>query len=398
MLEDLEKSMEGFAGSVRSVMKMAERGELQGIHGPVSRLIDVPNEYATAVEIALGGNMQNIVVDNEDDAKRAIERLKQTKAGRATFLPLTTIKPAKLTESGLEGCEGFIGIASGLVKYDKKYANIISNALGKICIVDNIDNAVNMARKYGYRFRIVTLDGQVVNAGGSLTGGSLAKNAGLLARKGEIEALRKKAADFYAKSDEFKAQSEFLGQQTNEVRTRIHENEDKRQIVGNDKVRFETDLKNLLANIDSLASEVERLDNERGTAGERTASLEEKIKTSQSRIDSLNEQLAGVEEEISGVGDVRAEVARKREEIASKLSETGMSVMSLSKDIVLGYGVAEFFVPNGFPGRQTALKIAREQFALCHERVLRLTRSHTLSELADTLTKSCVWYLGWNEH
>ncbi len=195
ILEDLERSMEGFAGSVRSVMKMAESGALKGIHGPVSRLIDVPNEYATAVEIALGGNMQNIVVDNEDDAKRAIEQLKQNRAGRATFLPLTTIKPSKFNESGLEGCEGYVGIASGLVKYDPKYSNIISNVLGKICIVDNIDNAVNMARRYGYRFRIVTLDGQVINAGGSLTGGSLAKNTGLLARKGEIEALRKKAAN-----------------------------------------------------------------------------------------------------------------------------------------------------------------------------------------------------------
>ncbi len=333
ILEDLEKSMEGFAGSVRSVMKMSENGTLKGIHGPVSRLIDVPHEYAAAIEIALGGNMQNIVVDNEEDAKHAIALLKQSKAGRATFLPLTTIKPSKFNESGLDGCNGYIGIASGLVRYDKKYSDIISNALGKICIVDNIDNAVNMARRYGYRFRIVTLDGQVINAGGSLTGGSLAKNAGLLARKGEIEALRGKAAECLKKSSELKEKFAWLEEQAAEVKSQIRSNDEKRQTVGNDKVRFETDLKNVSANIESLTAEVERLSEERGTADERTQSLVDKITSAQNDIDGLKNQLAEVEEEISGAGDVREEAAKKREEISAKLSETGMSVMSLSKDI-----------------------------------------------------------------
>ena len=333
ILEDLERSMEGFAGSVRSVMKMAESGALKGIHGPVSRLIDVPNEYATAVEIALGGNMQNIVVDNEDDAKRAIEQLKQNRAGRATFLPLTTIKPSKFNESGLEGCEGYVGIASGLVKYDPKYSNIISNVLGKICIVDNIDNAVNMARRYGYRFRIVTLDGQVINAGGSLTGGSLAKNTGLLARKGEIEALRKKAANCMESSRKLKEKFAELEAQAGEVKAKLRENDEKRTIVGKDKVRFETDLKNVSANLETLTSEVERLTSERGSAGERTEALAQKIQSAQKEVFELGEQLASVEQEISGVGNIRAEKARKREELSSKLSDTGMSVMALSKDI-----------------------------------------------------------------
>ncbi len=333
ILEDLEKSMEGFAGSVRSVMRMAENGTLKGIHGPVSRLIDVPHEYATAIEIALGGNMQNIVVDNEDDAKRAIAQLKQSKAGRATFLPLTTIKPSKFTESGLEGCEGYVGIASGLVKYDKKYANIISNALGKICIVDNIDNAVNMARRYGYRFRIVTLDGQVINAGGSLTGGSLAKNTGLLARKGEIEALRKKAADCMESSRKLKEKFAELEHQAGEVKAQMRANDEKRTIFGNDKVRFETDLKNVSANLETLTSEVERLSGERGSAGERTEALAQKIALAQKEVFDLGEQLAAVEQEISGVGNIRAETARKREELSTKLSDTGMTVMSLTKDI-----------------------------------------------------------------
>lgn len=333
ILEDLEKSMEGFAGSVRSVMKMAENGTLKGIHGPVSRLIDVPSEYATAIEIALGGNMQNIVVDNEDDAKRAIAQLKQSKAGRATFLPLTTIKPARFSENGLSDCEGYIGIAAELVKYDSKYANIISNALGKICVVRDIDCAVAIARKYSYRFRIVTLDGQVVNAGGSMTGGSLAKNAGLLARKGEIEALRKKSADCMKKCESLREKFAELEQEAAKVKADIQENNEKRQVVSNDKIRFESDLKNCIANIETLTEEAARLINERGSAGERTDSLNESIAAAEEKINVLNKQLADTESEITGSNDIRAEASRKREELSASLSDTSMAVMSLSKDI-----------------------------------------------------------------
>ena len=333
ILEDLEKSMEGFAGSVRTVMKMAENGTLKGIHGPVSRLIDVPQEYATAIEIALGGNMQNIVVDNEDDAKRAIAQLKQSKAGRATFLPLTTIKPSRFNESGLERCAGYIGIAADLLTYDKKYANIVSNTLGKIAIVDNLDNAVVMARQYGNRFRIVTLDGQVINAGGSMTGGSLAKNAGLLARKGEIEKLRQKAADCMKECEALQETFGKLEQEASAVKATIRENDEKWQIVSNDKIRFETDLKNQTANIANLTAEAERLISERGSAGQRTRSLNESIESAQEKIDALNAQLTKLEKEITGSNDSRAETARKREEISTSLSGASMAVMSLSKDI-----------------------------------------------------------------
>lgn len=333
ILADLEKSMEGFAGSVRSVMKMAENGTLKGIHGPVSRLIDVPNEYAAAIETALGGNMQNIVVDSEEDAKHAINILKQNKSGRATFLPLTTIKPARFTENGLADCEGYIGIASELVKYDSKYSNIISNVLGKICIVRDIDCAIAIARKYSYRFRIVTLDGQVVNAGGSMTGGSLAKNAGLLARKGEIDALNKKSADCMKKSQELKEKFAELEKQAADIKTNIRELEEKRQLVSNDKIRFETDLKNYIANIDALTAQAERLSEERSTADERTRLLNESISEAEQKAASLNEALSAVEVEISGSSDIRAETARKREKISSSLSETSLSVMSISKDI-----------------------------------------------------------------
>lgn len=341
ILEDLEKSMEGFAGSVRSVMKMSENGTLKGIHGPVSRLIDVPKEYATAIEIALGGNMQNIVVDSEDDAKRAIARLKQSKAGRATFLPLTTIKPAHFNENGLTDCEGYIGIAVRLVKYDKKYADIISNVLGKICIVENIDCAVAIARKYGYRFRIVTLDGQVVNAGGSMTGGSLAKNAGLLARKGEIQSLHMKSAECMKNVELLRGRFSELEREADEVKAKMHDNDDKRQTVNNDKIRFESDLKNYAANIQTLSAEADRLITERGGADGRTASLSEGISAAEATISELSKELDNIDREILSSNDVRAETAQKREQITAALGEASISVMSLSKDIESARGSIE---------------------------------------------------------
>lgn len=193
LLEDLERNLEGFAASVKTVMREVKNGGLTGIHGPVSRVISVPKEYSTAVETALGGAMQNIVTDTDADAKKAIAFLKRCNGGRATFLPIATIKARDFNERGLEQCEGFIGIASELCSCKDCYKGILGSLLGRIVIAENLDCAVNIAKRYSYRFKVVTLDGQVVNAGGSLTGGSLAKSAGLLGRASEIESIKNQA-------------------------------------------------------------------------------------------------------------------------------------------------------------------------------------------------------------
>ena len=168
-LENLESSLEGFHHSVKAVMNQAANGHLNGIHGPVSRLIEVPKQYAVALETALGASMQHIVVGNEQDAKQAILFLKQKEKGRATFLPMSTIKANKLTESGLDSCEGFIGIAEDLCQCDAQYRSVLQSLLGRIVVARDLDAATQIAKRYHYRFRIVTLDGQVVNAGGSMT-------------------------------------------------------------------------------------------------------------------------------------------------------------------------------------------------------------------------------------
>ncbi|MBQ3094534.1 MAG: chromosome segregation protein SMC, partial [Clostridia bacterium] len=168
LLEEMERSMAGFHDSVKAVMKQSARGALRGIHGPVSQLLSADADYALAIETALGAAAQNLVCDTENDAKRGIAYLKETKGGRATFLPLDTIKGRELEEKGLDEEDGFCGIASALVSCDKRYDGIARNLLGRTAVAEDLDSAVRIARTYHYRFRVVTLDGQVVNAGGSM--------------------------------------------------------------------------------------------------------------------------------------------------------------------------------------------------------------------------------------
>ena len=188
----MERDFESYQKSVRMVMQESQRGALRNVHGPVSRLIRTDDECTVAIEIALGGAMQQIIVDTEQDAKAAIAFLKRTSGGRATFLPIAVIQSKTLKESGLSDCRGYIGIASDLVTSDSKYKGIVENLLGRTVIVRDIDSAIAMAKKYSNRFKIVTLDGQVVNPGGSMTGGSVNKEAGVLSRANELEKLTEK--------------------------------------------------------------------------------------------------------------------------------------------------------------------------------------------------------------
>ena len=192
LLSEMEKEYEGFSKAVKIVMRAAEARTLLGIHGPVGNLIHTDKDCSVAIEIALGGALQHIVVDTKNDGKNAIGLLKQRDGGRATFLPLDTIRGRSLRENGLENEYGFVGIASELVRCDGRYGSVIENLLGATVVVEDLDCGIQMAKRHDNRFRIVTLDGQVINAGGSMTGGSVSRNAGILSRSGELEQLHKK--------------------------------------------------------------------------------------------------------------------------------------------------------------------------------------------------------------
>jgi len=191
-LTELEREFAGYSGATKAVMQASEQKQLQGICGIVSKLMEVPDEYAVAVEIALGGALNNIVVEDERSAKAGISYLKSSGAGRTTFYPLTTIRGKKLSVSlGKE--DGVCGIASELISFDKRFSEVYQSLLGRVVIVENIDRAGVLARKNNYQFKIVTLDGQVINAGGSYTGGSVGKNVGILSRANECRRIKEEA-------------------------------------------------------------------------------------------------------------------------------------------------------------------------------------------------------------
>ena len=191
LLTEMEKEYEGFGKAVKFVMQAAERNTLRGVRGPVASLMTTKDKYTVALEIALGAGLQNIVVDREEDAKQAIAFLKQRDGGRATFLPMTAIRGDVLQER-VHSEQGFVGIATDLIEYDRQYDGIFKNLLGRTVVVEDIDCGIAMARKFKNAFRIVTLDGQVMNRGGSMTGGSVSRSAGVLSRASELSRLSEK--------------------------------------------------------------------------------------------------------------------------------------------------------------------------------------------------------------
>ena len=202
----MERDFENYSKAVKAVMQESQRGALRNIHGPVSRLIKTGDDYTAAIEVALGAAMQQIVVQTEADGKAAINYLKRTGAGRATFLPMSTIRGRQLQEQGLERCRGFVGIAAQLVECQEQYRPIVDNLLGRTVIVETLDHAIAMSKSYGGRFRIVTLDGQVMNQGGSMTGGSMSKDAGILSRANELERIQEQLRRLQGKREALEAE------------------------------------------------------------------------------------------------------------------------------------------------------------------------------------------------
>ena len=190
MLSDMERDYEGYSRAVKTVMRESERGTIRGVHGPVANLVRTDEDLALAIETALGGAAQNIVIDNQNDGRLAIEMLKRQDAGRATFLPIDTIRGHRMQDAP-ETDPGFVGVASDLVRFDKRYEEIFLNLLGRTVVAETLSDAVRMSKRAGNRLRIVTLDGQLINAGGSMTGGSAAKGTGVISRANELEKLKK---------------------------------------------------------------------------------------------------------------------------------------------------------------------------------------------------------------
>ena len=332
ILEDLEKNLEGFAHSVKTVMNLSRHGKIGGIHGPVSRLIKVPTDYAVAIETALGGAMQNIVTGNEEDAKRAIRTLKENKGGRATFLPIATIKPRYLNENGIDSCFGFVGVASDLCDCKDEYKGILQNLLGKIIIAEDLNSAVSIAKKYSYRFKVVTLDGQVVNAGGSLTGGSLNKRTGLLSRASEIEKYRKEAKALADKADELKeqysnSQQEFAKYEADILGTRGDLSTEQQELI-----RLRTEYKACQNEYDSLVSSIDFTKNEIVECENKISNLQKDKETADKEFSAFEEEIANIEKTTSNLTGNRLALTEKREQLSEKLQNIRLEIVTFEKD------------------------------------------------------------------
>ena len=237
LLTEMEKEYEGFSKAVKTVMQA--KSSLRGIHGPVANLMRTEGKYSLAIEIALGAGLQNIVVDREEDAKSAINYLKQRDAGRATFLPLTAIRGSELRQKGVEGEFGFVGIASRLITFDEKYRNIFESLLGRTVIAEDMDCGIAMARKYQNAFRIVTLDGQVINPGGSMTGGSTSRSAGVLSRAAELQKLNSRAGAMHKALEDAKQAEEAAGRELAAAQYELETAEGQRRRAEDEVLRLE---------------------------------------------------------------------------------------------------------------------------------------------------------------
>ena len=333
ILNDLENNMEGFAGSVKQVLKASKQGRIGGIYGTVAQNIGVAPEYAVAIETALGGAMQNIIVENENIAKRCINFLKEQKGGRATFLPITSVKGNELHEQGLEDCEGFVANANKIVTYDPKFSGIIASLLGRIVIAEDIDTATVIAKKYGYKFRIVTLDGQVINAGGSFTGGSAQRSGGVITRKNEIETLDAEIAKLTEEKEKLSANAEKLRAESAKLGYDTEAAKDELNKCESDKVRINAELS-------SLGSLVEQVKAQSENSGKLVEETEQKIADARQIIADSEKALAETDELIKaaearlaeGQG-VREKLRLKRAELSEKLSARKIKGMETAKDV-----------------------------------------------------------------
>ncbi len=332
MLSDLEKNMEGYSGAVKAVMRQSEAKALGGIHGPLSQLIQVENEYSMAVEVALGAAMQNIVTSTEADAKRAIYYLKNNRIGRATFLPISNIKGRQLDEHGLDDNLGFVDIASNLVSCDNKYKEIISNLLSRVVVVDDMDCAIGIAKRYNNRFKIVTLDGQVMNPGGSMSGGSAAKGAGILSRANTIEELNAQAKKLSEEAEEIAAEFKVAFEEANHAAARLQAAEAELQTAKEDVIRAEGEDKLIKDKIASLKNQLSLLASEKENSQERIELLEKEFVDGEKDIASVQAEIDEAEKQLSSVSDNAEEVASKREALRRKTEELKLQIVSLDRD------------------------------------------------------------------
>ena len=331
LFREMERDYEGFSKAVKIVMQESTRS-LRGIHGPVSKLIRTDDAYTVAVEIALGSAMQQIVVRDEQSAKAAIQYLKRTDAGRATFLPLSVIRGKRLEERGIESCAGFVGIASNLVSCDPTYRPVIENLLGKTVIAESMDTAIAIANRYSHRFRLVTLDGQVINAGGSMTGGSVSRNAGILSRANEIERLNKQKQEREASQTALKQELSEAERLAAQVEFELTAEEGKLRSVQDEALRLEGEYKQYAVLTDAIGEAIAASEREIGALDRRLTADTQRRDSLDRQIEALEVTISENDRELSMVSDGQSVASEQSGRLSERMTKLRMDAAALEAE------------------------------------------------------------------
>ena len=333
VLRELEKNMDGYQNSVKAVMRAAGARRLRGVIGPVSAILKVEPGCEVAVETALGGALQNIVVENEAAAKAAIALLRNDNAGRATFLPLDTVQPGVFRGR----LSGTARLASSLVQADRRYDNIVSSLLGRIIVVDDINEASRVARDNGFRSKVVTMDGQVVNAGGSFTGGSVQRSAGLFTRKQEMEELRVKAAKLQKDCLAAQEKTDQCKEQTDALQAELTATASEQITAANDKVRAEAEQKRLEAALQQLESSLTARRQEIDALQAALAESRGKAENAAAQQTELTGKIDRLTDELNRIAEGDDNFLAQQSDLAQKLSAKRLEQVACRKDAELAY-------------------------------------------------------------
>ena len=317
MLTEMEKDYEGYSKAVKTVMREAQHGVLRGVHGPAANLIKTDDECALAIETALGAAAQNIVIDSQNDGRSAIELLKQRDAGRATFLPLDTIQGSVMRDAPVND-PGFVGIAVDLVTFDPKYKNIFINLLGRTVVAEALSDAIRMSKAAGNRLRIVTLDGQLINAGGSMTGGSAAKGTGILSRANELTKLKKQREKIAAEEKTCQIELDRARSQVSALRYQLDMAMEDQTALQSRRSSLEAEERTMVNAIQQLSLLLESLSGDSEERRRAVTAAEDEIETYKNRLSDREKDLEHLRKKVADIREEIAEISRKKLELEAK--------------------------------------------------------------------------------
>ena len=337
MLSEMEKDYEGYSKAVKTVMREAGRGNLKGVHGPVANLVKADDECTLAIETALGAAAQNIVVDTQNDGRMAIELLKRHDAGRATFLPVDTIRGSVMGDMPVND-PGFVGVAYDLVRFDGQYKDIFASLLGRTVVAETLSDAIRMSRAKGNRLRIVTLDGQLINAGGSMTGGSAAKGSGILSQANELEKLKKQRVKIAENEKACAAELERARANLSGIRYQLDmaledQTELKSKVSSFEAEERTTDnsLKQLKALLDSLSGDSESRRRAVESAELQIEKLKERLKEKEESLQEINGKITAIKQEIGEISKRKLELEQKRTRAEKDAQQRNADIIELER-------------------------------------------------------------------